>query len=159
MNPARPPRMNIHFRKIVFFGCMAGGTILASCGGEGFGAGGATGGLAALTCPELKGGGMNGNFTAEAKANSTMKAFVTASGDLAVVADRVEVEVTEACMRMGRDLGMTDAQMAPREGAGVHASGACTALSARIDAILKEGANASVKVSYTPPKCNVSADA
>ena len=151
--------MKMNFRKVVLFTCMAGGTILASCGGEGFGTGGATGGVAALTCPELRNGGMSGTFTADARANATMKAFVTASGDLAVVADRVEVEVTEACMRMGRDLGLTDAEMAPREGAGGHAGGACGALSAKVDAILKQGASASVKVSYTPPKCNVSADA
>lgn len=67
--------------------------------------GGAGGGaaevLGEITCPELSGGAMNASFESDAKANGTIRAFVTASGDLASIAARVQAEVGAACERMG----------------------------------------------------------
>lgn len=106
-----------------------------------------------MACPELGGGAMNGNFAADARANSTLRAFVQASSDLARLSAKVEAEVSGACGRIGHDLGLTAAQM----GEGTKAK--CDAVTAKIDAIMKSGANASIKVDFTPPECRVSAEA
>ena len=132
--------------------------LVAACGGELGGLGGAGGTvLGNLACPELVGGAMNASFDADAKANATMRAFVTAAGDLQSIAARAEVEVGGACERMGRDLGITPAQMAPRQGQN-RVAAACAAVSAKMDAILHAGGSASIKAQATPPQCRVSAD-
>lgn len=109
-------------------------------------------------CPELSGGAMNANFDADAEANGTIRAFVTAAGDLATVAGRVEAEVGTACERIAADLGMDPQSLRPR-GDESRTAAACNAVAARIDGILKQGASASVRANVTPPQCQVSADA
>ena len=132
---------------------------LVACGGEFGGAGmGAGNALGNFACPELTGGAMNASFEADARANATIAAFVTASGDLQTIATRAEAEVGAACERMAADLGVPPAQMAPREGES-RVAAACNAVSARMDAILKTGVSASVKANVTPPQCEVHADA
>ena len=132
--------------------------LIASCGGELGGLGGAGGSaLGNLACPELAGGAMNANFDADAKANATIRAFVTAAGDLQSIAARAEAEVGAACERMARDLGIPPDQLAPRQGQSRVAT-SCAAVSARMDAILHAGASASIKAQATPPQCRVNAD-
>ncbi|HEY8042238.1 MAG TPA: hypothetical protein VIF15_20690 [Polyangiaceae bacterium] len=115
--------------------------------------------LEAAACPELRGGAMGASFTADAKANGTIRAFVQASSDLRDVSAAMEAQVADACMRMGLDLGIPPAQMAPQQGAGGRAQGACAPVSARIDQILRAAGNATLAVSYTPPECRFAADA
>ena len=122
----------------------------------------ATDPLAAAACPELRGGAMNGQFTADAKSNGTIRAFVQASADLRDVSLAMEAQVSDACMRMGTDLGVPPAQMQPAQGgqgAGARAQGACQAVYARIDGILRAAGNAQLTVSYSPPECRFAADA
>ncbi len=135
------------------------GAVVVACGGE-FGAGGtgAAGALGNFACPELQGGAMNASFEADARANATIRAFVTASGDLQTIAAKAEAEVGVACERMGRDLGVPPEQMTPRQNEG-RVAAACNAVSARMDAILRTGVSASVKADVTPPQCEVHADA
>jgi hypothetical protein len=133
--------------------------VLVACGGEFGGAGmGAGTALGNFACPELQGGAMNATFEADARANATIAAFVTAAGDLQTVAARAEAEVGAACERMAADLGIPAAELAPRENQSRVAT-ACNAVSARMDAILKTGASASLKANVTPPQCEVHADA
>jgi hypothetical protein len=106
-------------------------------------------------CPDLAGGAANANFVADAKANATIRAFVTASGDLAAVATRAEEEVGNACQRMASDLGVA-VNPGPNEN---RVSATCGAVSARIDAILRQGVSASIKAEVTPPQCQVQASA
>ena len=113
--------------------------VAASCGE--FGADATGNAIGNLACPELRGGAANATFEADANANATIRAFVTAAGDLAAVAAAAENEVGSACERMGRDLGVPPEQMAPRENQG-RVEAACTAVSARMDAILQAGASA-----------------
>src|SRR5688572_30759659 len=90
--------------------------LLSACGGA-TGPGSASAFSAVLgnaACPELQGGAMNANFDADARANGTIRAFVTAAGDLATVAARVEAEVAEACERIGRDIGVDSSAMRPQ---------------------------------------------
>ena len=132
--------------------------VVAACGGELGGVGGAGGNvLGNLACPELAGGAMNANFDADAKANGTIRAFVTAAGDLQAVSARAEAAVGGACERMGHDLGIPPEQMAPKEGQN-RVSAACAAVSAKMDAILHAGASASIKAQATPPQCHVDAN-
>lgn len=115
--------------------------------------------LGGLACPELQGpqGVLGVNFSADARASGKVGAFVQASKDMAGVSFQIEAEVAEACLRMGTDLGLSPAQMAARGGAGGKAAGACGAVSARIDAILRQGVR--VRVAVTPPQCQASAGA
>lgn len=108
-------------------------------------------------CPELNGGAASASFDADARANTTIRAFVQAAGDLARVAARAEAEVSTACRKMGADLGLSEAQMAPR-GEESRVSAACNAVSARIDEILAQGAHASLKAKASAPKCTVETD-
>ena len=134
------------------------GLLLVACGG----AYGTTSPLAAAignaACPELTGGAMNATFEEDARANATIRAFVTASGDLANIAARAEVEVYGACERMAADLGVPESALRPK-GDESKVAAACNAVAARMDAILKQGASAQVRADYTPPQCSVDGSA
>ncbi len=138
--------------------CVLVGSVVVACGEFGAGGPGAAGALGNFACPELQGGAMNATFEADARANATIRAFVTASGDLQGIAAKAEAEVGAACERMGHDLGVPPEQMAPRQNEG-RVAAACNAVSAKIDAILHTGVSASLKADVTPPKCEVHAEA
>lgn len=133
--------------------------LLAACG---VGMGGIgqnsplAGAVETAACPELAGGAMNASFDANARANATIRAFVQAAGDLAKAAAEAEAEVGSACERMAVDLGVTASQMATR-GNESRTATVCNAAAARIDAILAQGAQASLKAEVTPPKCTADA--
>jgi hypothetical protein len=115
--------------------------------------------LGATACPQLHGAGsaLGASYSADARASAKVGAFVQASKDLMNVSLQMEGEAAEACTRMGYDLGLSPAQMAPRDGLGGKAAGACGAAAARIDAILRQGMR--VSASVTPPQCQASASA
>ncbi|MFO0659554.1 MAG: hypothetical protein U0165_06965 [Polyangiaceae bacterium] len=119
------------------------------------------GGLGAATCPELSANVdvLRASISADARANAKIRAFIQASKDLASVSAQIEGIAAESCRRMGTDLGLTQAQMQPRNEAGGTASGACSAVAARIDGIMRAGVG--VQVQVTPPQCqaNVQAEA
>ena len=123
---------------------------LTACPGAGFGN---------LACPELSGGSASASFAAEAKAQATIRAFVQASGDLMHLAVQIEEEVSGACLRIGADLGLSAAEMSAKSGPGGRAEGPCMAVSAKIDAILKEGVSARIDAKVTPPECKIEASA
>ena len=133
--------------------CLVGGAAMGCAGLGGMGMS-QTNAMNGMACPELGGGAADASFVADANANATIRAFVTASGDLATIATRAEAEVGRACEAMARDLGV---QAAPRQGENPVAA-ACNAVSARIDAIMREGVSASIKADVTPPRCEVRAD-
>jgi hypothetical protein len=137
--------------------CVLGGVgfVVLACGE--LGGGGAGGALGNYACPELQGGAASANFEADARANATIRAFVTASGDLAAAAARADVEIGGACERMGRDLGVPLEQMAPRQGE-ARVSSTCNALAARMDAIMRGGASGWIRAQVTPPQCTTSAE-
>ncbi len=122
--------------------------VLFSCtGGGGFGA------LGGAACPALTSGDpMAFQFSANAKANAKVKAFVVAARSLVDVSIEMEALATKACSNMGRDLGIPDAQMAPKgDEPGASVKAACGALSARIDMILKSGIG--VRAQVQAPQC------
>jgi hypothetical protein len=92
------------------------------------------------------------------QANIKLRAFVQAAKELAGVAAQAEAEATDACLRMGRDLGIPPQQMAPRgNGPGARADGACQTVGAAIEQILRTGLQ--IRVSATPPQCQASGQA
>lgn len=127
-------------------------TACAELGGTGMGS---TAAMDQVACPELGGGAANATFAADAQANGTIRAFVTASGDLATLAARAEAEVGSACQNMARDLGVA-VTPGPDESP---VAAACNAVSARMDAILSQGASGSLRAEVVPPRCDASADA
>ncbi len=138
------------------------GFVLVACGGALGQPGSGTplaGALGNAACPELRGGAMNANFDADARANATIRAFVTASGDLAEVAMRVQNDVFEACERMADDLGIPENERRPRSDNDAKVSASCGAVGAKIDAILNKGVSAKIRADVTPPQCQVNAQA
>jgi hypothetical protein len=116
------------------------------------------GGLGAAACPALRPGvnALGANLSANAAINGKVVAFVQAAKDMAGAAQMLEAEVTGACQRMGADLGVPPAQMQGR-GAGGAAEGACAAVAARMDVILRAGVQ--VRATVQPPQCQASASA
>src|SRR5687767_8055831 len=111
------------------------GLLLVACGGA-IGTGSP---LAAVlgnaACPELKGGAMSATFDEDARANATIKAFVTASGDLAEVAMKVQADVFTACERMADDLGIPEGdRRRASKNDDDKVTSSCGAVAARIDA-------------------------
>jgi hypothetical protein len=136
----------------------AGGAANAQGTGSGNGSSNVLGALNAVACPELSGGGsaLRGSYTGKASLNVKIAAFVQAAKDLLSVSTRMDAEVTAACKRMGKDLGVPEVQMQPRPDVAA-STAACEAVSAKIGATLK--GSASLKTSFTPPKCEVNAAA
>jgi len=122
-------------------------TVLAGC------MDGKLGGLGGAACPALTSGDpMQVNFSANAKANAEVRAFVSATKDLMQASLQMEGLATTACRNMGRDLGVPEQAMAPKsDEPGASAKAACGALSAQIDWILHQGIQ--VQVQASPPMC------
>ncbi|WP_437735219.1 hypothetical protein [Sorangium sp. So ce1335] len=116
-------------------------------------------GVGEAVCPELRGPGdvLGARFSADARANAKVRTFVQAAKDMAAVSAAIEAQVADACRRIGADLGIPPAHMAPRDEAGGQASGACAPVAAAVDAILRQGAG--VQVAVTPPVCQANAQA
>jgi hypothetical protein len=126
----------------------------ASCGELG-----ALGDIAQAACPQIKPDvdAVRTSYSEVAQVNVKLRAFVQASKDLAAVADQAEAEAAEACTRMGNDLGIPPAQLAPKDGPGGRAEGPCNAVAGAIDAILRTGIQ--VRVQATPPQCEATGTA
>jgi hypothetical protein len=109
---------------------------------------------AGAACPEWGSGNVIGaSFTSDAALNADIAAFVQASFDIQRLADQSYANVTAACVKIGRDLGVPEDQL--KGEANDSASKPCAAVSARIDQIVK--ANAAVSVAYQPPRCQMDA--
>jgi hypothetical protein len=120
---------------------------------------GGLGGLGRAGCPQMGPNvdALSASFSADARANAKIRAFVQASKDIAQASFQAEALAAEACLRMGADLGIPPQAMAPREGAGGRAQGACSAVRAQIDAIFAQGITVSVRA--TPPSCQADVQA
>jgi hypothetical protein len=111
------------------------------------------------TCPALVSGDpLQAHFSANARANAKVRAFVAASQSLVEASVQMEALAAEACRNMGRDLGVSDGAMQPRgDEPGGAAKAACGALAAQIDSILRTGIQ--VRVQATPPQCQANFEA
>jgi hypothetical protein len=122
-------------------------------------AGGIYGPLGA-TCPGLSSADpLSLRYSQDAIADGKIRTFVAASHDLIGVSVQMEGEVLNACQRMAFDLGVSPAEMRPRnpDQPGAAAQAACAAVSAHMDAILRQGVQ--VQVQVTPPMCQANLQA
>jgi hypothetical protein len=126
--------------------------VAASCNGG-------LGGLGTAACPQMRADvdALGANYSADARANAKIRAFMQAAKDIAAVSVQVETMAADACLRMGTDLGLRPDQMQPVQGPGGRAKGACDALALAIDGIFRQGIQ--VRASATPPQCQMSAEA
>ncbi|HEX6765094.1 MAG TPA: hypothetical protein VF103_06440, partial [Polyangiaceae bacterium] len=118
------------------------------------------GSVANAACPYFAGNAdlASARISANARANAKIRTFLIAARDVNALSFQMEAEATQACRNMGRDLGLSDAQMAPQNGEpGASARAACGAVSAQIDGILRQGIQ--VRVQATPPACQANLDA
>jgi hypothetical protein len=118
------------------------------------------GSLSSAACPHFAGQTdlANARISANARANAKIRTFLIAARDVNNLSLQMEAEATEACRNMGRDLGLSEQQMAPRSNEpGAAAQAACGAVSAQIDGILRQGIQ--VRVQATPPACQANLEA
>ncbi|EYF07952.1 hypothetical protein [Chondromyces apiculatus] len=131
------------------------------CSEVGLGNLGNLGNLGAAVCPEVAGPGevLSTPFSSDIRASAKVATFVQAAKDMTAVSEAIEAQVTEACRRIGTDIGIPPAQMQPQDGAGGAAKGACEPVAAAVDSILRQGMQ--IQVAVTPPSCqaNVQAEA
>ena len=150
------------FALAVFAPALAAGIVFGACDPMAPGAGRTTAAIAgiagAVACPELASGGsaLGIQYTAKAELNAKVGAFVQAAKDLKRLSAQMDVEVTNACKRIGADIGVPALEMQPREGVGA-STAACGAVKAKVSALLQGGVT--IQTHYTPPKCEVDAQA
>jgi len=99
------------------------------------------------------------HVSSNAVADGKVRTFVASAKDLVNVSLQMESEVLDACRRMANDLAINPAEMAPRDSnqPGANAQAACAAVSSRIDALMRQGAQ--VQVQVVPPQCQANLQA
>jgi hypothetical protein len=129
------------------------GAWLLACGGCGPKSAGAS------PCAELspEASAFEARFADDPRLNARAAVFVQAAKDLGWASAALEQEVAGACQRVGRDVGLTPAELAPQDGPGGVALGACDPVNARVEAILRAGVRPWLTV--TPPECAANAGA
>jgi hypothetical protein len=104
-------------------------------------------------CPDIGPGRLvlGSQFVASGPLDAKVKAYVQASNDLGGVASQAEMEIAQACTRIGLDLGVPESGMQPRQENGGRANGACYPAANALDNLNRQGAAVWVRV--TPPFC------
>lgn len=113
-----------------------------------------------MGCPQLQSNQdpLTMSFSANARANAKIRAFVASARSLVNVSLQMEALALDSCMRMGTDLGLTQAQMSTGSNEpGARVQAACGAVAAQIDGILRQGVQ--VQVQVTPPQCSANLQA
>src|SRR5512139_1407172 len=79
--------------------------------------GGGKYGALAASCPKLTGlaDPLSMHFSADARADAKVRAFVAAAKDLVEISAQIEGEAADACRRMAQDLGVPPGQSTPRD--------------------------------------------
>jgi hypothetical protein len=110
-------------------------------------------------CPEMSPNvnAVRTKYSEDERANVKLRAFIQSAKDLALIASQAENAAAEACTRMGTDLGLPPAQLAPSTEPGRKAEAPCNAVAAAIDSILRSGLQ--IRVSATPPACQANGQA
>ncbi len=102
---------------------------------------------------------MNANFGLAADLEAEDKGSLAASADVQKIGADLEAEVATACSNLAKDLGATDADLAPKEeGPGKKAEAACNA-AVKIIGEVKAKAGIKYKLDIKPPVCNASVNA
>jgi hypothetical protein len=135
---------------------------LMNCGSLPGGLPGPAGDLvdAAGGCPEMESGDFAKlSVAGGAQVEGKVKSFLEASFTLDKLIADMEVSLIASCGELGKELGMSDAELkaAPKGGEG--AKKVCGAVAAKIDGILKANAGAKLSLEIGEPSCYVNIDA
>lgn len=114
---------------------------------------------AAGGCPEVS----TGNFadlkiSGGAAVEGKVKGFLSAAADLKKLAADVEVGLIASCGKLGKDLGMTEAELAAEPKGGEGAKKVCEAVAAKVSGTLKANTSAKLEVEIDAPKCYADID-
>jgi hypothetical protein len=106
--------------------------------------------------------GAVGELNLEASGKAKVTAFLQTSTKISAAAKEIEADAVEACREMGKDLGMTDAELTVADDAsdpGAKIKGVCAKVAAKIKLTIEETvpADAQLTFTYTPAKCTVDA--
>lgn len=97
-----------------------------------------------------------GDFS-KTKADASLKGFLDASAQFNKAVNKVEVDLVGMCRELGKAIGVPDADMAGEpNGDGEVGKKACGAVSAKISAMIKANADASIVVTVGAPSCGAS---
>lgn len=111
-------------------------------------------------CPEME----NGNFASlkfqgGAQIEGKVKGFLDAAYSLNKVVVDMEAGLIASCGKLGKDLGMSDAELKAEAGGGKGAEKVCGAVAAKVQGIVKANADAKLAVEIDPPKCYADVEA
>jgi hypothetical protein len=114
---------------------------------------------AAGGCDEMKTGGFADlKFQGGAQVEGKIKGFLDASYSLNKVVADMELGLIASCGKLGKDLGLSDAELKADAGGGKGAEKVCGAVSAKLSGVLKANADAKLTVQVDPPKCYADID-
>ena len=114
---------------------------------------------AAGGCPEMESGSFADlKFQGGAEVEGKVKGFLEAAFSLDKVITEMEASLIASCGQLGKDLGMGEDELKAEAGGGKGAEKVCTAVSAKVSAMLKANAEAQLSVEVDPPKCYVPID-
>jgi hypothetical protein len=114
---------------------------------------------AAGGCDEMKSGSFADlKFQGDAQVEGKIKGFLDASYSLNKVVADMEIGLIASCGKLGKDLGLSDAELKGDAGGGKGAEKVCGAVSAKLSGMLKANAEAKLTVQVDPPKCYADID-
>src|SRR5262249_26602300 len=110
-------------------------------------------------CPDSEADIEKASWGLDADSEAKLKAGLTGAAVMRDISAKIEGDVTTACTNLAKDLGATDADIAPKgEGPGRKAEAACDA-AAKFVGQLKAQAKAKIAIVAKEPKCAASMDA
>lgn len=114
---------------------------------------------AGLDCPAMDTGDFASlKFSGGVKVEGKVKGFLSAAYDLKKIAVDMEAGLMASCGKLGKDIGVTDAEMKAEAGGGKGAEKVCGAVAAKISGMLKADASAKLSLDIGAPKCSVDVD-
>src|SRR5215471_20340861 len=126
-------------------------------GGKGGGLPGDLGGGG--SCPKTEADVDKASWGLKADLEGKLKAGLSAAASMKELSAKIEGDVTTACTNLAKDLGASDADLAPKgDGPGKKAEAACDA-AAKFVGEMKAKAHAKIEVKAKEPVCKASVDA
>jgi hypothetical protein len=111
------------------------------------------------SCPSSEADIEKATWGLNADVEGKLKAGLSAAASIKEISAKIEGDVTTACTNLAKDLGATDADIAPKgDGPGKKAEAACDA-AAKFLGDLKAKAHAKIEVKAKEPVCHASIDA
>jgi hypothetical protein len=115
---------------------------------------------AAAGCDELKTGDFSSlKLDGDASVQGKVKGFLGAVFSVQNASVELEASLMSACATLGQEIGLSEDEVKADPGDGKGAEKICSAVSAKIDSILKAKADAKLTIEVAPPTCHVPVEA